>query len=69
MGKKCAFLQCSAGRWPKLCQPDNHLSLLSMKTAFVLRFHKERVSSWIELIESDSFGGEKFDFKVKFRKE
>lgn len=26
MGRKCAFLQCSAGRWPKLCQSDNHRS-------------------------------------------
>lgn len=26
MGRKCAFLQCSAGRWPKLCPSDNHLS-------------------------------------------
>lgn len=26
MGRKCAFLQCSAGRWPKLCQSDNHSS-------------------------------------------
>lgn len=25
LGKKCAFLQCSAGRWPKPCQSDNHL--------------------------------------------
>lgn len=35
MGKQCAFLQCSAGRWPKLC---HHLSTLHEDGDFVLKF-------------------------------
>lgn len=28
------FLQCSAGRWPKVCQPDNHLSSAGRRLLF-----------------------------------
>lgn len=71
MRKKCAFLQCSAGRWPKMCRLII-ISLLSMKTAFVLRFPKEehhffpeQVSSWIEIDWKWLTGGKKVWFEGK----
>ncbi len=73
MGRNVGFLQCSAGRWPKLCQPDNHLSA-QHEDSFCSQISQGGASfSWtgffLDWIDWKWLIGKKFDLTGKFRKE
>lgn len=69
-GWNVGFMRCSAGRWPEMCQPDNHHhSAQHEHTDFLLRFLNEPQlcagfcpikSYWLK---------QNWNFTLKFRKE